>query len=902
MKKAPMPQSDQTLEGGLFRNVVLSLGIILALVYLGLTVWASNTAERQAMIRLAHSYSEAVMSFRAFYAETVVGRVGGLVEITHDYRESPHSLPIPATMTLDLVDFMNERDQSLSITQISEYPFPWRAGRDLTESQQKALNTLLRSGEESMSWSTREDGQPILNHAMAIRMDETCVACHNTHPDSPKTDWQVGDLRAVQIVSVPFRGGGLVGDSTLVVTAGFVLASFVAAFLALFAMDKRVRRALRLAREKTEAHAQALADLEERQYALDQHAIVSMADHSGRITYANDKFQKISGYTLEELIGQNHRMVKSGRHTSAFYKQMWDTIAAGKVWHGEVCNKTKQGAEYWVAATIVPFKDKKGRPRQYVSIRTDITERKRIEHDIADQQRFLKSLTDALGEGVYAIDLQGHCTFINPEGERLLGLSHAALQGRGIHGLIHHHTAGGEPLPARHCPLYHAMKAGQVLRSDTEVFLRPDGTAFPVALVAVPLWNEDRSEVVGQVVAFEDITEAKARRDELERARDAAEQANRAKSDFLSSMSHELRTPLNAILGFAQILEQSRKEPLSEKQKKHVSRILSGGKHLLALINDILDLAKIEEGKMSLSLEPVNTHALLEDCLHTTRSLADPKGITVSCPACAMADLPWIKADLTRTRQVLLNLMSNAVKYNRPEGSVTVTAELRGQTLRISVEDTGLGIPSDQQDKLFQPFSRLGHENSGIEGTGIGLTITKRLIEQMGGAIGFSSTAGEGSVFWVDLPRGDKGTGAVVLDGERALAEGNATAALSVLYVEDNPANVAFMEIALEDVEGYTLTTAHTAELGVEMARANPPDLILMDINLPGMDGFGALKALKADPRTAAIPVIALSADAMPATIRRGEEAGFAAYLTKPVQIQLLIETFQRVRDKGDRP
>lgn len=881
------------------RNLVGLIGLVFAVIFVALAAWTSAQTERDAAERLAHSYSEAIMGFRSYYAREIVGPVSGAVVVSEQWRDIPHAIPIPASMTLDLVAYLNERDAVLSIAQYSAYPFPWRAERQLTAAQHDALARLTERDENRMTWVERSDGQRMLHYAMAIRMEnQTCVNCHNSHPDSPKTDWKLGEIRAIQVVSLPLQAGLLGKNLPFMMTGGFVVAAFVAGLLGLFFLDGQVRRALGLARRRADAHAAVVRELNERQFAQDQHAIVSITDASGNINYANEKFQQISGYPLEDLIGQNHRIVKSGLHPPEVYENLWATIASGKVWHGELCNRARKGSLYWVAATIVPFLDDEGKPRQYISIRTDITERKRFEHDIAVQRQFLQTLTNALGEGVYAIDIQGHCTFINPEGERLLAQAYADLENHSIHHRIHHHSADGEPLAARDCPLYHAMKAGEVLRSDTEVFHRPDGSAFPVALVAVPLWSEDRTQIIGQVVAFRDITEATRRRAELEQARDEAEKANRAKSEFLSSMSHELRTPLNAILGFAQLLEQSRKESLSDKQKGHVARILSGGKHLLKLINDILDLAKIEEGKMSLLLEPLNTRELLEDCLHTTRSLADPKGIAVTCPACEKPDLPWIVADLTRTRQILLNLLSNAVKYNRSRGTVTVLAQDQGEYLRLGVADTGYGIPAHQQNKLFQPFSRLGHENTGIEGTGIGLTITKRLIEMMGGAIGFSSEDGVGSTFWVDLPISHPRKGQARLaeqpDGEHAEHEVGNASNQAILYVEDNPANLAFMEAVVEELDGYVLLSAPTAELGVQMALANPPDMILMDINLPGMDGFGALKILKADARTAHIPVIALSADAMPATVRRGEEAGFVAYLTKPVQIATLVEIFSR--------
>ena len=387
----------------------------------------------------------------------------------------------------------------------------------------------------------------------------------------------------------------------------------------------------------------------------------------------------------------------------------------------------------------------------------------------------------------------------------------------------------------------------------------------------------------------------------LREAREAAEEANRAKSEFLSRMSHELRTPLNAILGFAELMEISRKDPVTDRQRDYLGYIRTGGGHLLNLIDDILDLARIEAGRISLSIEPVDTRALLDDCLTTTRTLADGRGVTVRDDSAGQA-LPCLSVDLTRAKQALLNLLSNAIKYNRPSGSVpsgsvTVSVAPQGDFLRLSVADTGLGIPAHRQCELFQPFSRLGQETGEIEGTGIGLTITRQLVEEMGGSIDFVSVEGEGSTFWIDLPLAHQPGGGVV-EGDpvpAAVMTGKGDdARRTVLYVEDNPANLALMKEIIKESDGFTLLSAHTAELGLDMARAAPPDIILMDINLPGMDGFQALEALRADNRTRDVPVIALSADALPFTVRRGEQVGFMAYLTKPVRVDALLDMLNK--------
>ena len=390
---------------------------------------------------------------------------------------------------------------------------------------------------------------------------------------------------------------------------------------------------------------------------------------------------------------------------------------------------------------------------------------------------------------------------------------------------------------------------------------------------------------------------------ELANAIDEARKANQAKSAFLSSMSHELRTPLNAILGFAQILT-SESLPTTEAQKKEfASHILKSGRHLLTLINEILDLAKVESGTITLSMEPVALNEILGECQSMIEPLAAARGIRVLFPQQVGAVL---LADRTRLKQVLLNLLSNAIKYNREAGAVVLGCQqVTPERMRIAVQDTGMGLRPEQLDNLFQPFNRLGQEAGAQEGTGIGLVVTRRLVELMNGTIEVTSSPGVGSVFTIEL-----GTTTPVASGAGSFDAAEAAPALDeggaphlLLYVEDNPANLKLVEEIVRFRPDLRLMAASDGPLGLSLARAHHPEIILMDLNLPGMSGLEVLAQLQREPGMRDIPVIALTANAMPRDIERGIAAGFFRYLTKPIDIDKFNEaidlTLAHLRSQG---
>lgn len=436
-------------------------------------------------------------------------------------------------------------------------------------------------------------------------------------------------------------------------------------------------------------------------------------------------------------------------------------------------------------------------------------------------------------------------------------------------------------------------------------YIRKDGSRLP-AVVSVTALRDEKDVIIGYLLIGTDNTVRKQieaereqldqalqdRNAEMEAAKSLAEKANLAKSDFLSNMSHELRTPLNAILGFTQLLESGTPAP-TPAQQRNLEQILKAGWYLLELINEILDLALIESGKATLSHEPVSLAEVMLECRAMVDPQAQKRGIVMTYPH---FELPYfVSADRTRVKQVLINLLFNAIKYNKPEGSVTVEYQpIPPGSIRINVRDTGKGLAPEQLLQLFQPFNRLGKETGAEEGTGIGLVVTKRLVELMGGTIGADSTVGVGSVFWFELSLTTAPLLAIREADQAALTLPqipDGTPRRTVLYVEDNPANLELVEQLIARRPDLRLLSAADGNLGIEFARVYLPAAILMDINLPGINGLEAMKILRADPTTAHIPIIALSANAVPHDIEKALQAGFFDYLTKPIKVAQFMDT-----------
>jgi len=659
-------------------------------------------------------------------------------------------------------------------------------------------------------------------------------------------------------------------------TAGIYRLFMLLAAMLTLAYSVHVYFRLKVQRQQLE---QALAEINNQQHALNEHAIVSVTDVRGNIIYANDKFINISGYSAEELMGKNHRMINSGEHDQQFFSEMWSTIANGKVWHGQVKNRAKDGSYYWVAATVVPFMDASGKPYQYVSMRTDITEQKSMELQVDAEHRLLQNVMDTLGEGVYMLDVDGRCTYLNREAEAIIGWTGEELRGKKLHEVIHSQMPDGSYLAEDDCPVHKSMLAKKVFRSEMDYFQHKNGTIFPIAIVASPMLEGD--EIIGSVAAFQDVSERKFTERELLSAKDAAEAASRAKGDFLATMSHEIRTPMNGIIGMTELALDTE---LNDEQREYLRLVKSSADALLCIINDILDFSKIESGKMELEPVDFDVRSLFVAVEKSLALRAGQKGLELVYDV--DGEIPsMLIGDPGRLRQVLTNLLGNAIKFSE-QGAVTLRMRLlkstaRVVTVRIEVADQGIGISAEQQAYIFEAFTQADTSTTRkYGGTGLGLAISSQLVAAMDGQLTVESELGRGSVFGftITLP---------VAETQVEVCLPVELAGLSALIVDDNSTNRRLLMQILKrwGMQPYLAENAAQALLMANEAhgKGQPFDVLLLDAMMPEVDGFELAKKLQLTPEIARGAVMMLSSSGNRGDAQRCKSLGISSYLTKPV-------------------
>jgi PAS domain S-box-containing protein len=578
-----------------------------------------------------------------------------------------------------------------------------------------------------------------------------------------------------------------------------------------------------------------------------------------------------------------HATLQDGKQRRVREEVFWRQDGTSFPVHYTTTPTEKNDEEVGVVVTFMDVTEQREieteRIRANAELHQEVSFRREAEKELREQAELLDLTQDSIL--VRGLD-DDTIRYWNRGSEELYGWTKEEVLGQVVHDLLE--TEFPKPLDE--------IKDEVLRRGRWEgelVHTRWDGSKIIVASRwALQRLEQARGNVVLQI--NNDITERKQVEAALHETRAEAERANRAKSEFLSRMSHELRTPLNSILGFAQLLDL---DELSSEQRDGVEHILKGGRHLLELINEVLDISRIEANSMSLSLEPVPLAHSVQEVVELIEPLAAEKGVRLDLDL-EHFGFEHILCDRQRFQQILLNLLSNAVKYNRPNGEVSVSLEGKDTEARISVRDTGLGIPEERMDDLFKPFQRLGREESSVEGTGLGLTLCKRLAELMGGKLGVQSFQGQGSIFSIQFPRAARPAAAGEKHHPKPVDHGGPQGEHSVLYIEDNLSNLTLVEQILQRRPNIKLITAMQGTIGLDLARQHHPDVILLDLHLPDMQGDEALKRLRGHPETHDIEVIVVSADATAVQKKRLLEAGASDYLTKPLDVRRFIDVLDR--------
>lgn len=627
-------------------------------------------------------------------------------------------------------------------------------------------------------------------------------------------------------------------------------------------------------------------DKEQQLFAINQHTIVSIIDAEGTITYANERLSEISGYLSEELIGQPYTLLSSAERDDTQSNDMWRALRAGEVWRGEIRCRAKYDSLYWVSATVVPLADHAGQGEQFISISTDITQQKSMQEEIRGSRLFLQSMTESLGEGVYALDRWGYCSFLNRAAERLLGCSLMELSMTPMHESLALTDPAGNPLYGDGDLIPGLLRDKHEYRSEYDTFTARDGRVFPIAITLVPLIEGDQP--VGVVAIFQDITDRKATEDTLREATRRAEDASRAKSEFLANMSHEIRTPMNAIIGMSHLALQGE---LSGRQRSYVEKVHRSAESLLGLINDILDFSKIEAGKLDIESVEFRLQNLFHDLSNVLGFKTEEKGLELLFDISNEVPQRMI-GDPLRLNQVLLNLCNNAVKFT-DAGEVVLGVAVHergadGVVLDFSVRDTGIGISEEQKQKLFQSFTQADATTTRkYGGTGLGLAISRRLVDMMNGRIWVDSEPGQGATFHVRLPFGE-------IASDTGQPENGDTCSdlqgMRCLLVDDSSsARVIFSSILeTRGVQVDAVRDAYSANArlgGNGSAQRTDYDFMLVDWKMPGVDGIEFLRGQASVLGDAMPPVVMTTAYGREDLEQALQDAGVhvAGILTKPV-------------------
>lgn len=663
----------------------------------------------------------------------------------------------------------------------------------------------------------------------------------------------------------------------------------------------------------TSTHMDVPEELKLLATAFDAQQAVAILDRNGAFIKVNQAFCQMSGYAMHQLKGLNVRTLRSSKQNDKRYRKMWLALYEDGHWQGELWHNLKTG-EALHHVNITAVTDEQGHFTHYVAFYEDQSESYYHRQLLEQKARQESSLSILMALCLDNLPMQ---EFLN-QCQSQLNLNHQwkwsllslyQLTSAGLQTFVQHGSCQGNQCYKIPMTLSLCQK---VIAQGTPCELPLDSNDQPMCkiehshtLYAVPLTQNSQPAVLVMYLPKTTIQsdEQKAfvhriihvlgmginkrlTEQALIEAKDRAEQANQAKSQLLASVSHELRTPLNAILGFSQLLLD---DDLDTNQQEGAEEIHASGKHLLILINDILDLARMESGRVKLQTEALSAEQLMQESIAAIQPLANKRQITINILPHQEA-LPEVLADRTRLKQILTNLLSNAIKYNEDQGEIFLSIQSTPQqTLCFTVEDTGIGIDQQKQHQLFQAFNRLGADNTPTEGTGIGLAICKRLAEMMQGKMGHKERQPKGSIFWLELPMAES----KLNNQKKALP-----ACFNILCIDDDPIHLRLLEGVLQQRHNIRLFTESNASYGIELALKQSFDLILLDMHMPDLNGHEVLEILQASPRTATIPIVAISAENTPDFIKQSLQAGFNEYLTKPLAVDKLLWIIDQLQEE----
>ncbi|MBI9034547.1 MAG: PAS domain S-box protein [Bacteroidales bacterium] len=652
-------------------------------------------------------------------------------------------------------------------------------------------------------------------------------------------------------------------------------------------------------RKKTEATLiklkESYEEIKKLSQAVEQSPVsVMITDPFNKIEYVNQTFVDKTGYTRDEVTGKTPKILRTETYNKVLYEDLKNKLSKGESWIGEFENKTKNGKLIWESATISPLRNDQGEITHYIAIKEDITERKKAEEILRRSEDQIRLLLNSTAEAIYGLDLQGNCTFVNASCLRILGYKRKEdLIGENMHQQIHHKYKDGTVFPAEKCRMYQAFRIGKGTHVDDEVLWKADGTSFPAEYWSYP--QERDGQIVGAVVTFIDITERKIIEAQLKEAKENAEQANKAKSIFLSNMSHEIRTPMNAILGFSTILSRMIKEKVPHD---YIASIQSSGQTLMSLINNILDLSKIDAGKLDLKLMPVDLQLFLKEVQDLFRQKIDEKGLDFITEI--QDNLHTIiLLDELRLKQIFINLINNSIKFT-DKGFIKLSIlhkKINDYTLDliIKIEDSGIGIDENDQQIIFDSFVQKEDQDSRkYGGTGLGLTITKQLVELMKGKISLESTPGKGSIFTICLHnvKVTEETSVKKYSGHMPSESLQFKKAI-VLNVDDVDDNIAVLEGLMEPF-GFEFLRTNNGKEALQILKKRTPDIIFMDLIMPEMDGYLSFKKIRENSDWDKIPVIAVTASAFSEEKEKALSSGFDGYIRKPINLDDLLKYLKK--------